>query len=185
MDAGDWTSLEVVKLAVGALTPILVGVFGWHLNTRLKRLEDRQWTNRKLIERRLELYERMAPRLNRLLCVLLCIGDFRNTTPPQVLDTKRELDADFRVYKFLMSPSFADAYTAFITNCFREWGPMGSDAGVRSDARRQRAERGDGAWQDGWEPFFTGDPVPDADLRASYDRLMRAFAEDVGLHEAA
>jgi hypothetical protein len=56
----DWNSLEIAKLAVGALTPIFLFILGYMVTNAARRVEQAQWANRKLIESRLELYERMA-----------------------------------------------------------------------------------------------------------------------------
>jgi hypothetical protein len=48
-----WNSLEIVKLIISAITPIVVGILVWKLNEAVKRFEHRQWRNQKLIERRL------------------------------------------------------------------------------------------------------------------------------------
>ena len=43
-----WNSLEIVKLIISGITPIIVGVLVWKLNEAVKRFEHRQWRNQKL-----------------------------------------------------------------------------------------------------------------------------------------
>src|SRR5687768_14558466 len=93
--AGDWTSLEAVKLFVGVLTPIAVVLIGWQLTKVGRRIEDVQWATRTLVERRLELHREMAPKLNDLLYFFTWVGDFRALDPPKVHAIKRELDRAF------------------------------------------------------------------------------------------
>lgn len=78
--ATGWSSLEIVKLAVAACTPF----------------ERAQWTNQKLIERRIAVFDEMAPLLNDLFCFFRFVGDFRAITPPEAVSRKRSLDRGFR-----------------------------------------------------------------------------------------
>ena len=77
-----WNSLEVVKLVVAAATPVLVLLLGVVVSRAARRLEEAQWANRTLIERRLELYDEMAERLNDLYCFFGLFGNFREVEPP-------------------------------------------------------------------------------------------------------
>lgn len=88
----SWNSLEVVKLLIGVLTPLSVAAFGWFISHRLKRFELMQWSNQKLVEKRLTLYDFLAPRLNKLLCFYTWIGDWKDISPQDVVKTKRDLD---------------------------------------------------------------------------------------------
>ena len=92
MPAGDWTWLELTKILVGALTPLLLVILGFVINRAARRVEDLQWTSRKVVEKRLQLYEEMAPRLNDILVFFLLVGHFREVTPPDVIKKKRNSD---------------------------------------------------------------------------------------------
>jgi hypothetical protein len=63
-----WNRLEITKVIIQALTPILLVLLGIIVNRAIKTFEHRQWRNQKLIEKRLEIYDDMAPALNDLLC---------------------------------------------------------------------------------------------------------------------
>ncbi|HEY0348815.1 MAG TPA: hypothetical protein VGC60_11755 [Pyrinomonadaceae bacterium] len=63
-----WNSLEIVKLLVSGLTPIVVLIIGIWISRSLKRLEFLQWTNQKITEKRIAVFEELAPLLNDLLC---------------------------------------------------------------------------------------------------------------------
>ncbi len=98
--AAAWNSLEVAKLTVAALVPIIVFTLGWPITRAARRIDQEQWTNRKLIELRLELYAAMAPALNDLLCFFRLVGDFQVITPPEALKRKRMLDKAFYVNQY-------------------------------------------------------------------------------------
>ena len=112
--ASEWSSLEVAKLAVGVLTPVLLLVLGVLVSRAARRVEDIQWVNRKLVERRLDLFEEMAPKLNDLFCFFLLVGHFKEIEPPDALRRKRELDRSFHVHTTLFSHDFSDRYSAFM-----------------------------------------------------------------------
>jgi hypothetical protein len=80
-----WNSLEVVKLLVAALTPIVVGVGGYWINRRLKSLEAAQWSQQKIVERRIQAYDELAPSVNRLFCFFAYLGSWKETKPSEVI----------------------------------------------------------------------------------------------------
>jgi len=59
-----WNSLEVAKLIVAALTPVAVFIFALVARRAAIGVEKAQWMNQKLLERRLDIYDGLAPRLH-------------------------------------------------------------------------------------------------------------------------
>ncbi|MEJ2889305.1 hypothetical protein [Actinomycetospora aeridis] len=181
-----WNSLEIVKLVVGALTPLLVVGLGVFVTRAVRRLEDAQWANRKVVERRLELYDKMAPLLNDILCFFTAIGHFRDIDPPALLAKKRELDKHFFVNEYLMSEAFAQRYKQFIETCFRHYTGVGKDAEIRMEADYLRDERGAAGWVSAWDDYFA-DPAEVAEeglVEKRYRVLMETFSEQVGVRPA-
>src|SRR4051794_5983466 len=113
-----WNSLEIVKLIVDALTPLIVAFLGWWISRRLKRLEQMQWANQKAVEKRLEIYSSLAPVLNDLYCYFDFIGEWKMRNPVAVLDVKRAADRIFYVNAALFSSRFRRAYEEFMDLCF-------------------------------------------------------------------
>ena len=68
MEAGPWNWLEVAKLAAVLLMPVALAVFGVYIHRVTKRFEHLQWRSQKLIEKRLAIYDDLAPHFNDLLC---------------------------------------------------------------------------------------------------------------------
>jgi hypothetical protein len=181
--ATEWSSLEVVKLIVAAMTPVLVFGLGFMVTRAARRLEEAQWADRKLIERRLELYDKLAPPLNDLFCFFTTVGHFRDITPPDALDRKREADKVFHVNRYLFSPEFGDRYTEFMDACFKQYVGAGKDALLRTSADHQRNERGKASWPAEWtEDFVTEveEQTPLSEIRRMYDALMHGFSRQVG-----
>jgi hypothetical protein len=183
MKSGDWTTLEVAKLAVGASIPILVAVIGYRLNASVKRLEQAQWASRTLIERRLDLFDKMAGPLNDLLCFFLLFGDFQKITPPDAIRRKRVLDKLFYTNEPLMTEDFAEKYDAFMKACFRTRTGLGRDAKLRASEFDQVAERGE-RWREEWTACFVSqeNQITSPDVVATlYKDLTRSFAADLGV----
>jgi hypothetical protein len=177
-----WTSLEIAKLAVATLTPVLVFVLGVMLARATRRVEHAQWASRKLIEKRLELFDQMAGPLNDLLCFFRLVGDFQSITPPEAIARKRQLDKLFFTQEALMSEEFGARYRAFINACFLPYTAVGHDARLKASVRRQRSERAT-RWSEDWDQCFVEQErltTPLATISAEYRALMSSFAEQVG-----
>jgi hypothetical protein len=181
--AADWSSLEIVKLVIAAATPIVVVLLGVAVTRAARHVEQAQWTNRKLIERRLELYDEMAGLLNDLYCFFQLVGNFREIEPPTAVAHKRRLDKAFHVNEFLMGPEFGRRYRAFMDTCFLTYTGFGEDAKLRSQVGWQYSER-EPAWQDAWKRCFVtapADVAPLQEVEEHYRALMECFAELIGV----
>jgi hypothetical protein len=182
MDDSPWNSLEVVKVVIAVLTPLLILGLGLVVNRASKRLEDAQWGNRKLIERRLDIYDSMAPKLNDLFCFFSLKGNFREVSPPAAVKRKRELDKLFFVNRFLFGEQFSAAYFRFFDLCFEHDAAVATDARLRTDPHKQKAEFGSG-WDDSWGPLFspTAEWSSRTEVEGAYGELMRRFADELGV----
>ena len=78
-----WNSLEIAKLLLGLLTPAAVAALGFYLQRVAGRLENRKWANQKIVERRLAIYDEIAPMLNDLLCYFTYVGRVERDGPAQ------------------------------------------------------------------------------------------------------
>jgi hypothetical protein len=182
-----WMTLEVVKIVVAALTPVAVAVLGWLLSRQMKRVEALQWSNQKLIEKRLEVYSALAPLLNDLYCYFDYIGDWKMKDPPAVLSLKRSIDRLVYVNAPLFSAQFRQAYADFIDFHFVP-GPREADAStakIRSDASRRKKlfrERGE-AWDPSWDDYFVAPAeAPDPHrFMPAYWTMMDAFARELAV----
>lgn len=179
-----WNSLEVVKLIVGVLTPLSVAAFGWFISRRLKRLELVQWTNQKLIEKRLALYDAAAPLLNQLLCFYTWVGHWKDISPDDVIKAKRELDKTFHIYRHLFDDDVYGAYHAYIQALFETHTGAGQDARIRSHIQGRDGDRtrhGAYVWNAAWFERFSSENVVDKrEVRTLYFRLMDALRVSLG-----
>jgi len=184
MPASPWNSLEIAKLIASLFTPIALAVFGIYVHRVTKRFELLQWRSQKLIEKRLAIYDDLAPHLNDLLCYFTFLGCWRDLDPPYVVSLKRVVDKKIHLAAPLFTEEFFDSCMAFQNVCFKTYTGWGNDALLRTPfQRRQQARAGD--WNSKWENCFAGDADDISDpkvIRSAYKRVMEAFARDIGVH---
>jgi hypothetical protein len=178
--SAEWTSLEIAKLFVAVLTPVLIVGLGYVINRSLNRLQQTQWASQRFMERRLSLYDEMAPLFNDLYCFFNCVGGFRSITPPMAVTLKRQLDRTFFVHEFLFSVDFRLAYHAYMDAAFLAGTKDARDAKLKASRHRQQQERGE-TWREEWARAFSdADATPVTEINRTYERLMKAFASELG-----
>ncbi len=181
-----WNSLEIAKLIIAAMAPATIGIVGYFINRRIRELERDEWKNRKAIEKRIDLFDRLGPDLNALYCFMKWVGDWQRITPPEVIALKRRLDKSVYTYSYILGEDVFRAYENFMALVFRMYHTPGKDALIRStltDPLGDRQKSPHYAWKDEWNDAFD---VPEnaaakADLDAAYSNLMKAFTRSIGL----
>lgn len=182
MEAGPWNALEIVKLAASALTPITLVVLGIYVHRVTKRFEHRLWRSQKLVEKRLAVYDDVAPLFNDLLCYFTYVGSWRTMDPPTIVACKRALDKKVHLAKPLFSPAFFAASMAFQRVCFETYQGWGRDALLRtSPARRMQSRAAD--WKHEWLELFSKSHATSEEVRAAYDAVMEVFSIEIGVRD--
>jgi hypothetical protein len=181
MESGPWNWLEVAKLASGLLTPTVVAIVGIYIHRITKRFEHTQWQSQKLIEKRLAVYDDMAPELNDVLCYFTYVGSWRDTDPPAVVSLKRVIDKKLHLAAPLFSKEFFNACTHFQECSFETYTGWGRDAKLRTKFKRRQEVRPDD-WKTEWDACFGNETIEPDEIRAAYKRVMEAFARDIGVH---
>jgi hypothetical protein len=179
--AGPWNWLEIAKLLSELLIPAALAVFGIYIQRLTKRIELVQWRSQKLIEKRLAIYDDLAPSLNDILCYFTYVGPWRDMDPPDVVKLKREVDGKI----FLAAPLFGNEFFAacsdFQSQCFEKYTGWVNEAYLRTDFQQRREARSEG-WHSDWEKYFSQQVTDPTSVRAAYRRVMDAFASDIGVH---
>ncbi|MCZ7864748.1 hypothetical protein O9X98_25490 [Agrobacterium salinitolerans] len=174
----DVVKLEIVKLAVQALTPAVVGYLGWKVSKRLKDIEQAQWGNRKLTEKRIQIYEKVSPLLNRLFCYFAYVGDWQSHTPKAIIATKRELDHEMHINKYLLEPEVFEAYQRFIDALFELYTGAGKDAKMKtliSSSNGDRKTSPHFKWDSAFNDCFRkGEFSSKREVAELYDAVMKA-----------
>ncbi|HEY8186439.1 MAG TPA: hypothetical protein VIF64_10235 [Pyrinomonadaceae bacterium] len=180
--ASDWNSLEIAKLAVSILTPVLVLAIGLGVNRSLKRLEHRQWASQRIIQKRLEIFDELAPSLNDLLCYFTFVGSWKELTPVEVIKMKRRIDRIVHVNAALFSRNFRSKYSNFMGSCYETYTGFGRDAKLRTTASAHKAGAGDG-WDPKWDDCFSDEETDPGAVRSAYHELMNQFSVELGIEE--
>lgn len=176
-----WNSLEIAKLLVGLLSPIAVLGLGFWINRMLKRVEHSQWVNQKVIERRLSVFDQLAPIINDMLCYFTFIGCWKDHTPPDIVKMKRDSDKLVYVNAPLFPSGLIEIYNNFISTCFSTYSGWGSDAKLKTAIERRR-EAAKATWKDDWNSYFDEKaPTNVENVRIAYQELMTYMAEEIGV----
>ena len=183
MEPGPWNWLEIAKLTAGLLTPVALAFFGVYIHRVTKRFEQMQWRSQKLVEKRLAIYDDLAPQLNDLLCYFTYVGCWRDLDPPAVVSLKRVIDKKVHVAVPLFTEEFFDSCMALQQLCFKTYTGWGRDASLRTNFQRRLESRATD-WNSDWDKYFDSEVShPDA-IRTAYQRVMVAFAQDIGVHSS-
>jgi hypothetical protein len=176
-----WTSLEIAKLAVGALTPLAVVGLGFLLARLTRRVEAVQWANQTVVTRRVELFTQVAPKLNQLLCFATFVGRWKEIRPEQATALKRDLDETMYSNRVLFSDELFTAYHAFMTTLFDMYASTDADAPLRAEIATALGNRRNLAW---WENSMTDcfsitNSSTIGEVLAAYDALGQRFRADL------
>lgn len=174
-----WNSLEIAKLVVSALTPLLVLVLTVVITRYTKEVERLREQSDKLGEKRMELYDRIGVKINEVFCYFWYVGKWKDMSPFDVLEKKRELDAVIHTYRPFFSDEFFALYRQFIQASFAEYAAMGEDAKLRTTLK-DRAKRFRGEWKGEWDNMLTNEDNS-RDIRGAYESLLARLASELDL----
>src|SRR5918997_6804276 len=181
MDSGGWTNLEIVKLVMSALIPIAVIGVGYMVSRATSRLESAQWANQTVIQRRLDIFQQVAPKLNRLLCFAVFVGSWKEITTADAIRLKRETDEIMYVDRVLFSPELFDAYLVFMRTIFELYAQTDDDAPLRVAISSPLGNRRNlGWWDESMKQEFSTSDIPSLDkVQAAHDALGERFRRDL------
>jgi hypothetical protein len=183
-EQATWNSLEIAKLVVSGLTPLFVVIVGFWLNSRLKSLEQAQWSQQKVIERRIKAYDDLVQPLNELFCFFCYVGSWKELYPPDLVKLKRRLDQTAHTSAPLFDRNFLQRYQALLDTCFATFGGWGDDAKLRTLPDRREEAIGTG-WQADWNHCFANraEASEPSEVKRAYADLMAYLARAIGAVE--
>jgi hypothetical protein len=173
-----WRSLIMATMILAILTPIMMVFLAFRFSRSLKRMNKKQWSNQKIVEKRIEIYDKMVPKLNDIFCFYCYIGNWNEIAPMAVLRLKRELDKDMNIYASLFSEDLSKKYMDFKQLCFVSMSGWEQDEKIKSyyELRQQNNLN----WDDGWiQHFDTNNVVEAIKIKERYDELIEAFKQDL------
>jgi hypothetical protein len=175
-DGTDW--LEVAKLGVAALTPLVTGLVGVFVLRMGTRIEATKHLHQQLLSKRLDLFEDIAPKLNDIHCFFQAIGHWAELDPQEVIRRKRAIDRTIQVNRYLFSGGFWDAYQRFERAHFEMFSTPGQPARLRLDLQHMRERLGEG-FKNEWLPSAASSGGDHREQRDRYQELMQTLGHEV------
>lgn len=166
---------EVLKLAVSALTPILVLVLGLIINNSVKN-------NERSTALRSEIYKSVGGDVNDIYCYLSFVGGWKELTPIDVMAKKRSVDRAMFTYRPFFSKELFATYEQFMKEAFATYSAPGADARIRSVLETPNGDRRKHGvkWDPSWEDRFTKERNNEAQQQA-YTQFLKQLARDLKL----
>lgn len=187
----SWNSLEITRLIASLLTPTIVTIIGFILNSNLNKIEKKNRTSEKILEKRLALYDHLIPMLNDILCFHLYIGNWRELTPTEILKYKSVIRKEMYIYSPLFTQDMLDSYREFMNLCFEKSATI-SDTGKIKSLYVLREKHT--SWKAEYTPLFSesyvdscmknGDEKDQMDMKLkSYSKFMDEFRKSLYIFE--
>jgi hypothetical protein len=170
--------LELLKLGVAALTPIMTGIVGVVILRLGKRMEINQQLHNELFRKRLALFEDIAPKLNDIHCFYQSIGHWTELTPEDIIRRKRAVDRSIQVNRYLFRLDFWQAYQDFEQAHFEMFSAPGQPARLRLDVDHVRKLTGD-LFKPEWLTFASAKHGDSAEQQRNYQALMSLLGKEV------
>jgi len=179
--AGEWNSLDVAQLIVAALMPLTLLGLGLIVARNTRRLDSFQHANQTVVARRHEIFQAVASKLNQVLCFVAFVGRWKEITPADVLNLKRDVDELMYANRLLFSDTLFATYQAFMARLFAMYATIDGDALIRARISFDLGDRRNLPW---WSAsmadMFAQDHVcQPAEAQLAYDELSAAFREDL------
>jgi hypothetical protein len=170
-----WNSLEIAKLSVSLVTPVLVLILGIVINNSIKSGE-------RATALRSEIYKIIGGELNDIYSYLTFVGCWKEMTPLDMIAKKRVVDRAMYTYRPFFSDELFRTYDTFMQEAFQPFGGAGTDARIRSNVSTADGDRKthQKEWHPGWEDRFTqeGNKVAQKD---AYNQFLEQLARDLAL----
>ncbi len=186
-----WNSLEACKLAATIATPLIVFLLGcmiWNAQREVvqrserdlaqqQRLVEADLKERDLIrDFRLSIYNKAAPLLSDIVAYHFYVGRWKDTSPDEIIEKKRQLDETLYPHRALFTPEFFARYHTFMSQGFRSAGNHYDESSIRTNFQCRKPGLGENAEK--WRPYFTNE-----DLRhgvcIAYANLLGSMSEEL------
>ena len=173
-----WNSLKIPITIIAALAPIIIVFLVFRFKRIIKGLKEEHQTNQRIVEKRIEIYDRIGPKLNDIYCFYCYNGNWKEITPIDIVRLKKELDKDIIVSTPLFSNDISEKYLDFMRLCFVSFSGWEDEEKIKSLYELRKEHNVE--WNDDWIPFFdTNNVVEAVILKERYDGLMEYFKMDL------
>ncbi|QRY81947.1 hypothetical protein JVX91_12870 [Pseudomonas sp. PDNC002] len=174
-----WNSLEVTKIVIAALTPIMVGCVGYLIQSEVADQAQERRTSERLVDRRLAVYDEIRLNLNRIYCFIDDVGTWKEETPEKIYAYRRQIHAVMHSNRAIWSSDTFEAYSRYMDQiAFETFQGVGQDASIRTI--RYQKEHGIPGWRAEWSERLTDEKDP-AHSEA-YAALQKLISRDLQLN---
>jgi hypothetical protein len=186
-----WNSLEACKLVATIATPLIVAILGyliwnaqrdviqrWELDqAQRKQLADTDLKERDQIrDFRLSIYKKAAPLLGDIVAYHFYVGRWKETSPADIIEKKRQLDETLYPHRALFTPEFFARYYTFMSQAFRSAGNHYGESSIRTNFQCRKPGLGGSA--ENWRPYFTNEDMRRG-LCIAYASLLGSMSEEL------
>lgn len=169
------------------LFALTFAALGGALLWRLRSIDDALWQQRPIIDKRLAIYDRIAPDMNRMYCFRRLVGYWKDIPPPDMIATKRRLDREVNIYRHLLSEEFYQRHFELMQLLFHTFTGQGEDAKIRATITHDLGDRRAHAaydWDSAWDAMFDEADLPtDYQVDEAYMQAMNALKRSIGLRD--
>ena len=175
-----WNSLKIVIILIAALAPFIIAIQALRFKRIKKSLINEHQTNQRLVEKRIEIYEQIGPKLNDILCFYSYNGNWNELSPIAIMKLKKELDKEININTPLFSDDLSEKYNSFMQVCFVSFSGWEHEEKIKSLYTLRQDNNPD--WNDDWIPYFdTNNVVDGIQVKERYDELMACFKKELSL----
>jgi len=175
-----WNGLKIAIIIIAAIAPVIIAFLAIRLHRIKKRLINQHQTNQKLVEKRIDNYDRIGPILNDILCFFSYTGNWKELSPIDIMRLKKELDKEINMNTPLFSEDLSNKYDSFMQLCFVSHSGWEHKEKIKSLYELRQEHHAE--WNDDWIPFFdTNNVIEGIKVKERYDELMEYFRKEMCL----
>lgn len=175
-----WDNLKIVIMIIAVLAPLAIVFLSIRHKRIIKARNKKHQTNQRIIEKRLETYDRIGPKLNDILSFYCYSGNWKEISPPDIIRLKKELDMELNISMPLFSDDISKKYNAFIQACFVSFSGWEHKEKIKSLYEIRKEHNNE--WDDDWIQYFDTNNVMEAiKMKERYNELMAHFKKDLSL----
>ena len=173
-----WDSLQLPIMILAALGPVIIVILAIRFNRALKALKNKHQKEQEIFNKRMEVYERIVPKLHDIFSFFCYNGNWKEITPVYIMSVKKELDREISSFAPIFSNELGEKYSRFVQLCFVAHTGWEHEEKIKShyDLRQEHIPE----WREDWIYYFDPNNVVDAiRLKERYDELIESFKKDL------
>ena len=178
MQGQGFNAFTITQLIIQAFTPLMTATIAVVILILGTRLERSKQLHRSLLDKRMSLFEEIAPGLNDIYCFYQAVGHWSDLNPEEIIKRKRAIDRAVNVNRYLFRNRFWGVYKEFENAHFEMFSAAGQSARIRLDTKYVR-ERIGSHFKKEWEQCVSSEPGDRKEQVRSYDALMDLLGNEV------